>query len=167
MVPVLLAVAAALALAVGLLNAQTATLRQRNAALQAQASAQQTALTIVAAPGAFVRQLAATQQAARGAVGAMAMDPSTGQGVLLISHLPVLPAGKSYEFWIVQQQASATGATETVHPITTFMVSEGQVARVVFTAQLPSSQIVNAGISIERAGGVAQPDSPMIMLFAA
>lgn len=166
-VAVLLAVAAALGLAVGLLSAQTASLRQHNAALQGQASAQQTALAIIAAPGAFVRHLAPTQQAAKGAVGAMAMDPTSGQGVLLISHLPVLPAGKSYEFWIVQQQRSPSGKIEAVHPITVFTVSAGEVAHIAFSAQLPSADIVNAGISIEPAGGVAHPDSPMIMLFAA
>lgn len=163
----LLAVAAALALAVGLLGAQTASLRHRNAVLQAKASAQETALAIVAAPGALVRQLAPAQQAAKGAIGAMAMDPSSGRGVLLISSLPVLPKGKTYEFWIVQQQTSPSGETETVHPITTFTAASGEVARVAFSVQLPSSQIVNAGISIEPAGGVAHPDSPMIMLFAA
>lgn len=163
----LVAVAAALAVAVGLLSAQTASLRQRNSALQARASAQQTALAIVAAPGAFVRQLAPTQQSAQDAVGAMAMDPKSGQGVLLISNLPTLPAGRTYEFWIVQQQRTPAGDAEMVRPITTFAVSPGQVAQVAFSAGLPSSEIANAGISIERAGGVAHPDSPMIMLFAA
>lgn len=162
----LLAVAAALGLAVGLLGAQAHTLRQHNADLQQKLSAQQTVVSVIAAPGALVRQLAPTQPSARGAAGTMAMDPGTGRGVLLVSNLSALPRNQTYEFWIVQQQKTPAGETEQVNPITTFSIVSGEATQVEFSTHLSPSEVVNAGISVERAGGVEQPDSPMIMLFA-
>ena len=157
------ALAALLLLTVGVLGTQLQQAQAREATLAAQVREQEHALAIVSAPDAVTRSLTPTTAALGGASGTMVMDPAHGQGVLVLAHLPPAPAGKTYEFWLVQ----GAGGTETTIPTGTFAARADGSARLIFGASQPLSELRDAGISLEPAGGVAHPDSPMLMLLSA
>lgn len=161
------AAAAVLLLAIGMLGANLSATHATNDRLTAQVRAQQTALALIADPNVIVRALKPTERVADGAQGKMAMNPQTNQGVLVVSHLPTLSRGKTYEFWLVHETPTSNGTTrEDVTPVDTFTVDANGSAVVSFTSRASFDSVRNAGISIEHSGGAAHPDSPMIMLLA-
>jgi anti-sigma factor RsiW len=160
----LAALAAVLLLAVGLLAGQLHAAQTTNATLTAQLAQQQRAMSVLSSPNAVVRHLVATDTMARGATGTMVMDPAKKDGVFIVSQLPQLPSGKTYEFWLVQ--ASPGSSEGEAIPTGTFEVDSTGQALVAFNTDISVSQLSNAGVSVEAAGGARHPDSPMIMLIA-
>ncbi len=82
---------------------------------------------------------------------------------MLLSRLPALPAGKTYELWVVQDVSGSLRIT----PTAAFMPTGDGAALVRFSMSGPASSMRNAGISIERAGAQPDPHSPMILLVQA
>lgn len=79
------------------------------------------------------------------------------QGVLVIQQLPALPTGQVYQLWRIDQLANQ-------HNITTFAVADAQQAQwVPFKLPTGISNTVQMGISVEPAGGSAQPSSNFLL----
>lgn len=156
--------AAALLVIVGLLAGQLHAAQTNNSALEEQVAQQQQALRVLNSPNAVVRHLVATDRSAGGATGTMVMDPAKKDGVFVVSQLPQLPSSKAYELWLVQSSPGSSHG-EAI-PTGVFSVDGSGQAIVSFSTQITASQLSNAGVSVEVAGGATHPDSPMIMLIA-
>jgi anti-sigma-K factor RskA len=82
-----------------------------------------------------------------GAKGSLVVAPS-GEGTLIVSGLSSAPAGKTYEAWVIQDgRAHAAG----------LFPGGGNPTAVQLTRPVPGGAIV--AVTLERAGGVAQPQS--------
>jgi anti-sigma-K factor RskA len=112
-------------------------------------------------PKAQVYILKATPEAPSSAIGTIAIDPETRQGVLVVTQLNQLPPDKVYELWLVQN----VDQIDHTLPITTFSIANNTFKEVRFVAPYAATTLKNAGLSIESVGGVQTPDSPMIMLI--
>jgi anti-sigma-K factor RskA len=93
------------------------------------------------------------------AMGVSLWNGSTQQGVLLVENLPVLPADKTYQFWVIDPSTSA--------PVSAgiFATDSAGRGRIVFR---PSSNIRTAAqfaISVEPPGGSQEegPSGPVVM----
>ena len=106
--------------------------------------------------------LGATENGPHTATGVVAIDTSTGKGVVIVTHLDLLPANKTYEFWLVH--TGNKGQEPVTIPNGTFTVDASGKGVYHFTSTGPVNTISNVGVSLERTGGVTVPDSPMLML---
>lgn len=86
-------------------------------------------------------------------------DPAREEGVLAVSRLPALEAEKDYQLWVIDPQypAPLNGGVFAVDPAT------GE-ARVVFRANKPVKSIARFAVSLERKGGVAKREGPIVLL---
>jgi len=141
------AVAASIVLA-ALLGVQTVRLHQADQATQ-QARAQYDQITaVLTAPDAQV----STAQAG-GATGTVVLSPSQQSLVLLATSMPALPAGQTYQAWLI-----GPGGSESAGLIT----NPANPAPVVAPLEAGATQVA---ITVEPAGGSAQPTSNALMII--
>lgn len=178
--PTLLATAACLALAAGVLvmrgqldEARAEADRARVLAEAAQAEARESAAALVAAQGDFgeavaFRALVQRRQsritalaglpAAPKAVARVVWDPATREAVLVASGLDPAPAGKAYQAWVI-----ASGA-----PVAAGVFWPDAEGRAVL--RLPAvdetSRAKTFAVTLEPAAGVAAPTGPMVLAGA-
>jgi anti-sigma-K factor RskA len=80
------------------------------------------------------------------ASGTLAVDP-TGQGALVVRHLPAAPAGKTYEAWVIPRGSK---------PIRAGVFAGGDpMTMLPLDASVPKGAVVAA--TVERTGGVEAP----------
>ncbi len=80
-----------------------------------------------------------------------------GTLILLASHLAALPAGKTYELWVIPANGTAPVAAGTFHP-------DASGAANVVTEKLQAGLQAKAfGITIEPEGGSASPTMPIVL----
>jgi anti-sigma-K factor RskA len=93
------------------------------------------------------------------AIAVAVWDPVRGQGVLSVSRLPALAAEKVYQLWVIDAQYASpvSAGTFAVDPAT------GE-AHVVFRADKPVNAIAKFAVSLERKGGVPEPEGPIVLL---
>jgi anti-sigma-K factor RskA len=93
------------------------------------------------------------------AVAVAVWDPARGQGVLSVSKLPAIAAEKDYQLWVIDAKypAPVSAGTFAVDPLT------GE-AHVVFRADKPVNAIAKFAVSLERKGGVLEPEGPIVLL---
>jgi anti-sigma-K factor RskA len=93
------------------------------------------------------------------AVAVAVWDPARGQGVLSVSKLPAIAAEKDYQLWVIDAKypAPVSAGTFAVDPAT------GE-AHVVFRADKPVNAIAKFAVSLERKGGVPEPEGPIVLL---
>ena len=93
------------------------------------------------------------------AVAVAVWDPARGQGVLSVSKLPAIAAGKDYQLWVIDAAypAPVSAGVFAVDPVT------GE-AHVVFKADKPVKAIAKFAVSVERKGGAPEPEGPIVLL---
>jgi anti-sigma-K factor RskA len=86
-------------------------------------------------------------------------DPSREEGVLTVSKLPAVAAEKDYQLWVIDSHYAApvSGGVFAVDPAT------GR-AHVIFRADKPVHSIAKFAVSLERKGGAAEPEGPIVLL---
>jgi len=86
-------------------------------------------------------------------------NPHTQEGVLTVTKLPALPAGKDYQLWVVDPQypIPVDGGVFQVDPAT------GE-ARVTFKPNKPVATAAKFAVSLERKGGVPKAEGTMMLL---
>lgn len=86
-------------------------------------------------------------------------NPAAQQGILTVEKLPALAADKDYQLWVVDPQypIPVDGGVFTVDPTT-------GAARLEFRPKQPVAQVAKFAISLERKGGVAKAEGPMVLL---
>ena len=138
-------------------RAEQATLQQQVSTLQAQNTTLQqeraTALAVLGAANVVAHPLTGTE-ALPGATATMWIDPATNQAVLITRNLPALPAGQTYEFWLIAGTARPAGLFQTT--------ADGYGLLVVDTTQ-PLTSFQQAGITAEKAGGSDTPTAPILV----
>jgi anti-sigma-K factor RskA len=76
--------------------------------------------------------------------------------VLVVTGLKPLPAGNTYEFWLIKDSAAV--------PAGLFKVDEQGQGVLQVTQSLASNSFNAIGVSIEPAGGSQQPTGDIVML---
>ncbi len=86
-------------------------------------------------------------------------SPARQEGVLVVEKMPALAEGKDYQLWLVDPQypIPVDGGVFTVNPAT------GE-AHVKFKAGKPVKSVAKFAVSLERKGGVAKAEGPMVLL---
>ena len=122
---------------------------------QAQTEAARLAQTLqtVAAPGGRAIVLAGLDPAP-GASGRTFVDPSAGRAVFTASHLPALPAGKTYQLWFIPADGKPVSAG--------VFATDAQGAATLEVERIaPDIQLW--AVTIEPAGGLPQPTGAMVL----
>jgi len=89
--------------------------------------------------------------------GKVVYEPKSGKLLLTASNLQPLPAGKTYELWILQPEGNKPLAAGTFNPDAT-----GNAAIVL--AQAPAGlRVKGFGVTIEKAGGSDTPTLPIVL----
>ena len=165
-----LGLAASLVAAVGLgiyaLSLQSESDALRSALLQEEASRQaadaraaelESRLAMLTAPGARAVSLSGQGDSA-GARARAFLDPDNGQLLLYVYDLPPLPAGQTYQLWVIVEGMPFSAGTFDVDP-------DGNAR---FDAEpLPTvdaGATVALAVTVEPAGGVPQPTGPMVLV---
>lgn len=111
----------------------------------------------LALPDTVTVKLAGTPQAPQ-AAGVVNFNQRFGVMLYVAQQLPALPAGKTYQMWLVP----ATGA-----PISAGVFKPEETATGLLTAQVPPNTAPKAfAVTIEPDGGVPQPTGPQVLLGA-
>jgi len=98
------------------------------------------------------------QAASPGSEGHVLWSPVSRKAVFYASNLPAPPAGKDYQLWII---AGTTPKSEGVFPVD----DKGGAVHVL--PEVPEAGGVNAfAVTLEPAGGLAQPSGAMFLLGA-
>ena len=86
-------------------------------------------------------------------------DPALQQGVLSVSKLPALASEKDYQLWVIDKQypSPVNAGVFVVDPVT------GE-AHIVFKADKHVDSIAKFAVSLERKGGVAKAEGPIVLL---
>ncbi len=85
--------------------------------------------------------------------GWIVWSPARKQGFLVIHHLPALPSGKQYQFWVIAgQQPRSAGVFDVDAVGHTALVVTGDAERPDLFA-----------VTVEPAGGVPAPTGPIVM----
>ncbi len=127
-------------------------LRQQVNALGEQLRVNQTALALVAYPGA--RSVPVTGENAGGTV---VVDSDQSVGVLIAWGLPALEASRTYQVWLIAPDGSRTSGG-------TFAVTRTMpYTSVVFHSQAPMSAFRGLGVTVEPAGGSPAPTGPRVL----
>ncbi len=146
---------AGMLLAVGLSAAmitQVVLLRQQMNAMGEQLRVNQTALALVAYPGA--RSVPVVGENAGGTV---VVDSDQAVGVLIAWGLPALEASRTYQVWLIAPDGTRTSGG-------TFGVTRAMpYTSVVFHSQAPMSAFRGLGVTIEPAGGSPAPTGPRVL----
>jgi hypothetical protein len=104
-----------------------------------------------------VRQVTLAGDAAFGNASArVVVDPAGHQVLLLASHLPPAPPGRTYQLWVI-----VSGAPESMG---VFDSDAGGRALHVESRPLELADDFSVAISVEPAGGVPQPTGPIVLM---
>jgi anti-sigma factor RsiW len=131
---------------------QVVMLRQQMNAMGEQLRVNQTALALVAYPGA--RSVAV---AGENAGGTVVVDADQSLGVLIAWGLPALEASRTYQVWLIAPDGTRTSGG-------TFAVATSvPYTSVVFHSPAPMSAFRGLGVTVEPAGGSPAPTGPRVL----
>lgn len=137
------------------LQAEIGRLKSANQALQGQLQTQQALLVQIVSPNTSSASLSGTE-AQPEATGLLIADPNRPAGVLILSGLPPLETGQTYQLWMIQGDRPASAGLFNTDP-------QGQVLFPVQAGQAVGSY--NAlGVSVEPQGGSLQPTGEIVVL---
>jgi anti-sigma-K factor RskA len=94
-------------------------------------------------------------EAQPGAQGQLIADPNEESAVLVISGLPPLEAGKTYQVWLIGDAPVSAGL---------LTVDENGQAVLIVTTEAPIGSFQSLGVSIEPLGGSPQPTGDIVIL---
>lgn len=126
--------------------------QQQLAALRRQATVERQIASFIMAPQTVVRQLASP---GRRASAMIYMQPGSPQAVLVIKGMPKLAPGTTYQFWLAKP-----GVQESAN---TFDVDEYGTASLMIEARAPMNQYAQVMVTVEQAGGSAQPRGEVVL----
>jgi anti-sigma-K factor RskA len=106
-----------------------------------------------------VTTLASMVESAPRALAVAVWCPSMQEGILAVSNLPSLPAGKDYQLWVV-----APGQSDPISGGVFRVDNSTGCARIIFRTARPIESIVKFAVSLERRGGVEKAEGPMILV---
>ncbi len=117
-------------------------------------AAQAQVLRVMGSPHTVSAALSPTE--GRGGAGRIHVDPSTGDGAIVLAGVETLPAGKVYELWALRGDAppEPAGLLDIVGP-------DLVVARVTGVAR--PAEVTAFAVSIEPAGGSKSPQGPIVL----
>ncbi len=144
--------ALALIIVLGIVSSlQLRSLLESQAELRSRSDSQQIAVAMLAYPS--------TQSigfAQNGISGSLLVDKQRGLIAVFAWHLPVPPAGKTYQMWLIDPQGHRTSggllAYETGYPFVTAVI----------TSPSPLSNFNGLGVTVEPLGGSPAPTGPRI-----
>jgi anti-sigma-K factor RskA len=137
------------------LNQEISHLKTQVALLEQEVQTTGSVLAHLTSPLARAFAIAGTPQQPE-AHGQLIANPGSGSSVLVVSGLKPLESGRTYEFWLIKDNAAV--------PAGLFKVDD-QGRAILQVAQAVSPQAYNAiGVSIEPEGGSQQPGPDIIML---
>jgi anti-sigma-K factor RskA len=137
------------------LQAEISRLETANQALQSQMQTQQALLVQIASPNTSSASLSGTE-AQPGASGLFIADPGRPDGVLVLSGLPPLEAGQTYQLWMIEGDLPASAGLFNTD-------SQGQILLPVQAGQAVGSYDA-LGVSVEPQGGSGQPTGEIVVL---
>lgn len=108
----------------------------------------------VAAPSARTVVLAGAE-AVPGAKGRAFVEPVGQRIVLLVHDLPPPPPGRTYQLWTIEAGVPASAGT--------FATSGAGLARHATATPARLGEAIVLAVTVEPAGGVAQPSGPLVM----
>lgn len=158
--PALGLAALALVLVLGLggrtiqLQRQTAQQQQQLSQFQAQLAEQQPIAELLSVPGTRLVTLTA-QDDPNEVQGYLLLKPDARTAFVSTAALAPLPADKTYQLWLIDEQPESVGL---------FGTDPQGVGRIAVEADRPLSEYQLIGITIEPAGGSAQPTTQPIVL---
>ncbi len=89
------------------------------------------------------------------ALGMLAMTPDRPEAFLVVHDLPPLPAGKTYQLWLIRDGQRESGGLFEVEP-------DGENV-IVVRSQQPLANYQAVEVTVEPAGGSPSPTSPRVM----
>ncbi len=92
--------------------------------------------------------------------GAAVWDGQNGRGLLQVSRIPKLEAGKDYQLWIVdpKYKTPVDGGV--------FQVDDDGAATITFTPKQKIDEVKAFAVSLEKKGGVPVAEGPMVLVGA-
>ena len=102
---------------------------------------------ILTSPTTKMASLSGTDKA-KEAYAMVFVEPGTGRGFFYANNLPPLPAGKTYQLWIITNKPTSAGV---------FTLDHGHKGRLLLRDIPGVSQIKKFAVSLEPAGGRPQP----------
>lgn len=138
------------------LRGEAGLLRAENDTLRNELAASQDLLAHFRQPGMTTVAIGDASGANPAAVGTLTFDPSTSEAMLSVANLPPLPAGSTYQAWLMIDQALVSAGL--------FSVDERGVGthRI---ADMSLDALQGVGVSMEPEGGSEQPTPDQIILF--
>jgi anti-sigma-K factor RskA len=138
------------------LQSEAGVLRIENDALRNELAASQDLLARYRQPGMTTIAIGDASGAHPTAVGTLTFDPTTSEGMLNVANLPPLPAGSTYQAWLMVDETLVSAGMFTVdeqgagtHPI----------------SNITPDALQGVGVSMEPEGGNEQPTPDNIILF--
>jgi anti-sigma-K factor RskA len=153
--------ALALMLALGLggwmvvLQGELARLAAENTQLREQLGRQRDALYVLMSPTLVERPLAGGE-AAPNARGRLYLDPNRRQGMVVVSELPRLTPDRAYQVWLRGKGGVVSAGL--------LRMDDRGTGYALLEAVQPLDQFEAIGISLEPAGGSAQPTGPRMLI---
>jgi anti-sigma-K factor RskA len=140
---------------VHVLNTQLEQQHQQLAARDEQLAQQQALLDVLASPDVQVASLKAPQTSTE-ARAQLLFDAEGRRAYLVTSNLPPLPADKTYQLWLIDEQPNSAGLLS---------VNQQGTGSLLIEAQQPFESYKAVGISVEPAGGSSAPTPNAIVLL--
>ncbi len=130
-------------------------LAQRDAAALRRAKSQQEEIAaLLRLPGVKVASLTGAEMA-KSAGAVVLFDPGTGKAWLYAYNLPLLPVGKVYQLWVIDDKPVSAG---------TFFLDVGQKGRLMVKNLPDLSHAKKFAVSVEPAGGRPQPTGAIYLV---
>lgn len=135
-------------------QAQLAGKQQELATLQAQTQELQPVINVLRQPGARLVTITAQDNPTQ-VQGYLLLRPDTREAFVTTASLAPLPQGQTYQFWLISGDQLESGGI--------FGLNQQGVGTLKIEAQRPLGQYQAIGISVEPAGGSAQPTQVVLI----
>ncbi len=139
------------------LTAQLETQGRTVAGLREALAAQVQVLRVMGGPRTLSASLAPTE--GHGGAGRLHVDPSTGEGAVVLAGVGALPAGKVYELWAIR-------GDDPPEPAGLLQAAGDDVALARVSGVARPSEVTAFAVSIEPAGGSKSPTGPVVLAGA-
>lgn len=137
------------------IRAQNAALNAENEALRQAALGEENLIAVLSSDSHQAITIRGTEVQPQ-ARGHLFQDAASQAAVLVVSDLPLLPAGRTYQFWLIREGVAVDAGI--------FQVNQDGRGLLTLPPSLAVSPFDAIGVSIEPLGGSAQPTGDIVML---
>lgn len=131
---------------------QVRALQSQQAILTRQLAMEQTALAMIASPGAYTLPVNGGE-----VTGSLIVNREKNSGILILANLPELGRDKAYQIWLIQPDDGRVSAG-------TFDVNQaGSITIALLDSRDPLQAYTGIGVTVEPAGGSDQPTGPRVI----